>query len=105
MHHQGENAHHGYTSIVELNGTLLELLLFREAHPTEVGRTVAKVTRKVSVAVNLTDLHFQKEDEDKELRQTSFGKSPESGKARRDVGELGAAQRQVPRDTNTCQGR
>ena len=46
MDHKSKNSHHGGTSIVELDGTLLELGVFVEFVPSEIEGSVAEVTNE-----------------------------------------------------------
>ena len=46
MDHKSKNSHHGGTSVVELDGTLLELGVFVEFVPSEIEGSVAEVTNE-----------------------------------------------------------
>jgi len=69
VHHKSENTHHGGTSVVELNSTLLKLGLFVELVPSEVNVSVTEVTNKfISSSLNvLHDEQFKKTNKAEDL--------------------------------------
>jgi hypothetical protein len=70
--HKGEDTHLGGTALVELDGTLLELVLFVEGIPVEVDVVVPEVTNNFSSGDVLHDSNLQKADESDDLGNTSL---------------------------------
>ena len=93
---KAKDAHHGGTALVELNGTLLELLLLGEGVPAEVDAEghVAEVTGEFSGASNVAhDEKLEPADEEDDLEEALAGDgvgAVKGGEAIGDVGELTA---------------
>ena len=79
MDHESKNTHHSGTTLVELNGTLLELLLLAEGGPAEIDGTIAKVTHKFSSG---DVLHHEK------LKETNEGNNLSKASSRNGVGSV-----------------
>jgi hypothetical protein len=79
--HKGKDTHLGGTSLVELDGTLLELGLFVEGIPAEVDVVVTEVTNKFSSGDVLHDSNLQKADESDDLGNTSLGDGGQCGES------------------------
>jgi hypothetical protein len=89
--HESEKTHHGGTSLVELDGTLLELGLFIEGVPSEVQGTVAEVTREFTLTGDiLHDSQFKEADESKNLEGSGLGNGERGGPTVTKVRELGS---------------
>jgi len=75
VHHKAQNAHHGRTSVVELNGTLSQLFLVGKVVPAPVNGAVAKVTDKLvaAVGVGLHNEEFQKAHKEDDGDQALLG--------------------------------
>jgi hypothetical protein len=54
VNHKSKNSHHGGTSVVQFNGTLLKLGLFIKVIPSEVDVSVTEVTGEFGKSWNLT---------------------------------------------------
>ena len=75
VNHKTEDTHLGSTSVVELNGTLGELVFFREGVPSEVNVSVTEVTNEfISSSLNIThEGAFQPADEGNDLDKSGSG--------------------------------
>ena len=74
MDHEAEDAHHGGTAVVELDGALGKLGLLIEGIPAEVEGTVAEIAGELSLASDvLHDTELKKANEEKDLDETSLG--------------------------------
>ena len=75
--HESEDAHHSGTSVVQLNGTLLELGVLIEGVPAEVDVSVTEVTDEVTgrgaVGRVLHDEKLQQTNEGEDLHAASCG--------------------------------
>eukprot|EP00618_Florenciella_parvula_P019197 CAMPEP_0119540432 /NCGR_PEP_ID=MMETSP1344-20130328/52321_1 /TAXON_ID=236787 /ORGANISM="Florenciella parvula, Strain CCMP2471" /LENGTH=212 /DNA_ID=CAMNT_0007584179 /DNA_START=48 /DNA_END=684 /DNA_ORIENTATION=- len=88
VHHEGEDAHLRGTAVVELDGTLLELLLRGELVPAEVDEAVAEVTRELAEAGHVThDEDLEGAAEENNLPETSSRELGEGREAGRHVSE------------------
>lgn len=94
MDHKSEDAHHGGTAVVELDGTLGELGLLIEGVPAEVDGAVAEVTDELSgggtVGGVLHDAELEESNEGEDLEGTGDGDLEGAGPALSDVGEGGS---------------
>jgi hypothetical protein len=85
VHHESENTHLGSTSVVQLDGTLLELGLGSEVVPAEVEGSITEVTFELSSSSDI--LHDEKLEDSNEkdhLSESSCGdgiRARDSGKA------------------------
>mmetsp|Transcript_12469 Transcript_12469/g.18741 ORF Transcript_12469/g.18741 Transcript_12469/m.18741 type:complete len:227 (-) Transcript_12469:42-722(-) len=74
MHHQTKDAHHGRTTIVELDATLSNLFLGTEGIPTKIDESIAEITRELTLAGHvLHDKQFQKSNEQNDLTEAFLG--------------------------------
>ena len=75
MHHEAEDAHHGAAAVVELNGTLLELLLRGEVVPRKLVAVLDAVA-KIASELGLENAHVlgQVRIHDAELHDADEGK-------------------------------
>ena len=93
-----EDAHHGGTALVELDGALLELLLLGEGVPTEVNAEghVAEIAGELAGSGNVThDEELEPSDEEDDLEEALAGDgigAVQGGEAVGDVRELAAAE-------------
>ena len=88
MDHKSKNSHHGSTSLVQLNSTLLELGLLVERVPAEVNGSVTEVTNEFSLSGNiLHDEKLKETNEGNNLSQSSSGDSVRSVNGGPSVGE------------------
>ena len=95
MDHKSKNTHHGSTSVVEFDGTLLKLGLLVKGIPAEIGGSVAVVSGEFTVSIGLANDELEEEDEDENLRQATLGEGGDGSKTRGDIGELLAVKGQV----------
>ncbi|KAL7524882.1 hypothetical protein ACHAXR_000755 [Thalassiosira sp. AJA248-18] len=72
VHHKSKNTHHGGTSVVQLNSTLLELGLFVELVPSTLEGSVTKISGElVSESSHvLHDGNFQQTNEGEDLNSS-----------------------------------
>jgi hypothetical protein len=73
VHHKSKNSHHGGTSVVQLNSTLLHLLLLRESIPSEVNESVTEVTNELSSGDVLHDEKLKESNEGNDLSEAGSG--------------------------------
>jgi len=74
VNHKSKNTHHSSTSVVQLDGTLLELGLLVELVPSKVNESVAEVTDELTLAGNiLHDEKLQESNEEKDLKTSVLG--------------------------------
>jgi hypothetical protein len=73
VHHKPKNSHHGGTSVVQLNSTLLHLLLLRESIPSEVNESVTEVTNELSSGDVLHDEKLKESNEGNDLSEAGSG--------------------------------
>ena len=72
--HEAEDAHHGGTAVVELDGALGKLGLLIEGIPAVVEGTVAEITGELSLASDvLHDTELEEANEEEDLDETSLG--------------------------------
>jgi len=75
--HEAEDAHHGGTAVVELDGALAELGLLIKGVPAEVKGTVAEVTGEFTglgtVGGVLHDEELEEANEGDDLEETGLG--------------------------------
>jgi len=92
--HEGEDAHHGGTALVELDGALLELGLLVEGFPAEVDGSVAEVADELAglgaVGGVLHDEGLEEADEGEELEEAGSRDVLEGLESGGDVGEADA---------------
>ena len=92
--HEGEDAHHGGTALVELDGALLELGLLVEGVPAEIDEAVAEVADEFTglgaVGGVLHDEGLEEADEGEELEEAGSGDVLEGLESGGDVGEVDA---------------
>jgi len=95
---KAEDAHHGGTALVELDGALLELLLLGEGVPAEINAEghVAEITDELAGSGNVAhDKELEPSDEEDDLKEALTGdgiSTVQGGEAIGDVGELTAAE-------------
>mmetsp|Transcript_6076 Transcript_6076/g.15113 ORF Transcript_6076/g.15113 Transcript_6076/m.15113 type:complete len:226 (-) Transcript_6076:22-699(-) len=71
VNEETEDTHHGGTSVVKLNSTLLQLGGIIEFIPSEVDVTVTEVTREFTSSSNiLHDVRLQESDEEEDLEES-----------------------------------
>ena len=70
MNHKSEDSHLGGTALVELDGTLLQLLLIVEGVPSEVNVVVTEVTDEVSSGDVLHNSKLKDSNEENDLSNT-----------------------------------
>ena len=98
MNSETEDAHHGGTALVELDGALLELLLLGEGVPAEVNAEghVAEIAGELTGSGNVAhDKELEPSDEEDDLEEALAGDGIGAVKgveAVGDVGELAAAE-------------
>jgi hypothetical protein len=91
MDHEGEDAHLSGTAVVQFDGTLLELLFFRKAIPSEVNGVVAEVTNVFTSSGDvLHDGRLKDTDEEKELDKSTGRDGLEGSETVGDISELGS---------------
>ena len=74
MNHKAENSEHGGTSVVELDGTLLQLDLITEGVPSEVNFVVAEISREFTLSGDiLHDGQFKESNEGDNLVNSGSG--------------------------------
>jgi len=87
MHHKSKDTHHGGTSLVQLNSTLLQLGLLIEGIPSEVNGTVAEVTDELSSGDILHDKELKETNKGDNLSESSAGDGVGSRDGGPSVGE------------------
>ena len=100
MDHEAKHTHLGSTSLVQLNGTLLELGLFIKGVPAKVKGTIAEVTREFSSSNVLHDKKFQETNKGQDLKGTGNRDGKGGSPAITKVGELGARVVNVTREVD-----
>ncbi|KAL3785330.1 hypothetical protein ACHAWO_008602 [Cyclotella atomus] len=91
MNHKSKNSHHGGTSVVKLNSTLLQLGLLVELVPSEINEAIAEVTDELSVSGDiLHDEKLKEANEEEDLKGTILGNIEGAGPAISNIGELGS---------------
>ena len=89
--HKSEDAHHSGTSVVQLNGTLLELGVLIEGVPAEVDVPVAEVADEVTgrgaVGRVLHDEKLQQTNEEEDLARSRSGDGVGSADGSEAIGE------------------
>ena len=70
MNHKSKDSHLGGTALVELDGTLLQLLLIVEGVPSEVNVVVTEVTDEVSSGDVLHNSKLKDSNEENDLSNT-----------------------------------
>ena len=86
--HEAEETHLGGTSLVEFDGTLLELSFSIESVPAKVNGAVTEVTDEFGFSGQVThDRGFQDSNEEKELDKATGGDFLEGGETVGDFGE------------------
>ena len=98
--HQAKDAHHGGTSLVELNSALLQLGLIIEAIPAKVDGSVTEVTNVFSSGDVLHDRGLKDTDEKQKLAQTSGGDGLERGETVGDIGKGGSRVVDIAREAD-----
>mmetsp|Transcript_35128 Transcript_35128/g.73166 ORF Transcript_35128/g.73166 Transcript_35128/m.73166 type:complete len:205 (+) Transcript_35128:216-830(+) len=89
MDHKSQDSHHGGTSLVQFDGTLLDLGFFIKGIPSKVNVSVTEITNKFTLASDiLHDEQFQKTNESKDLRQTNGRNVGKSGNTVSHIGEF-----------------
>ena len=108
VNHKSKDTHHGGTSVVQLNGTLLKLGILIKCIPSEVDGAVTEVTDEVTgggtVGTVLHDSKLQEANEGKHLEGTGNGDVEGSGPALADVGELGPGKVNISREAESSAG-
>mmetsp|Transcript_8667 Transcript_8667/g.18716 ORF Transcript_8667/g.18716 Transcript_8667/m.18716 type:complete len:222 (-) Transcript_8667:97-762(-) len=87
VNHKGQDSHLGGTSVVQFNGTLLQLGFFGEGVPSEVDGTVTEVTGEFSSGDVLHDGEFQKTNKGNDLANTASANIVKGGESVADIGE------------------
>jgi hypothetical protein len=91
VNHKSEDTHHSGTSVVQLNGTLLELGLLIERVPAEVNESVTEVTdeftRLGTVGGVLHDEKLKKSNEKKDLSSSGSRDGVRASNGGETVGE------------------
>mmetsp|Transcript_16822 Transcript_16822/g.33590 ORF Transcript_16822/g.33590 Transcript_16822/m.33590 type:complete len:115 (-) Transcript_16822:87-431(-) len=89
---KAKDSHHGGTAIVELNGTLLVLLLVVEGVPAKIDTEghVAEVTGEFTGASNVThDEKLEPADEEDDLEEARAGDGIGAVKGIEAIGDVG----------------
>ena len=83
VNHKSKDSHHGGTSLVKLDGTLLKLGLLIERVPSEVDGSVTEISRELtglgSVGRVLHNSNFKESDESNDLPKSSLGDGSDGG--------------------------
>jgi hypothetical protein len=87
VNHEAEDAHHGRTSVVELDGTLLELGRGIKRGPAKVDVVVTEVTGEFSSSNVLHDGTLKEADETKNLGKSGSRNDAKGGESVGDIGE------------------
>ena len=74
VNHKSKDSHHGGTSVVELDSTLLQLGLLIEVVPSEVKGSVSEISREFTLSGDiLHDEQFKESNEGDDLVNSSSG--------------------------------
>mmetsp|Transcript_11532 Transcript_11532/g.16695 ORF Transcript_11532/g.16695 Transcript_11532/m.16695 type:complete len:123 (+) Transcript_11532:93-461(+) len=85
MNHKSKDSKLGGTSIVKLNGSLLQLGLLIEGVPSKVEGSITEVTDEFTLSGNiLHDKELEEANEGNDLEKTGFGHGSNSGPSIRD---------------------
>ncbi len=99
--HEGQDSHHGGTSVVELDGSLLQLGVLIEGVPSVVKGSVAEVTREFGFSGNiLHDGKLQKTDQGNNLANTGSSNVVEGGESVADTTEGKSLVVDISRETD-----
>ena len=85
--HKGKDTHHGGTSLVELDGTLLKLGLLVKGVPAKIEGVVTEVTDEFSSGDVLHDSKLKETNEGNKLSDSSTLDGVEGGESVGDIGE------------------
>mmetsp|Transcript_2671 Transcript_2671/g.3891 ORF Transcript_2671/g.3891 Transcript_2671/m.3891 type:complete len:217 (-) Transcript_2671:41-691(-) len=104
--HKSKDTHLGSTSVIQFNGTLLQLFFVTVTVPSKVKCSITEVTGEFSGTIDiLHDEDFKESNECQNLQKTASGNIRESGKTRFDTGKAGTGVINVSGKTNTTGGR
>ena len=101
MDHETEDSHHGGTSVVELDGTLGELLFLIEGVPSVVDGSGSEVTNELSFSRVVTHDEFEDEDKGEKLDPSSLRDGSQGTGSRRNGGEAGSLEVNVSGKTDS----
>eukprot|EP00804_Cyclotella_cryptica_P006219 CCRYP_015277-RA/>CCRYP_015277-RA protein AED:0.47 eAED:0.45 QI:0/-1/0/1/-1/1/1/0/229 len=105
VNHKSKNSHHSSTSVVQFDGTLLQLGLLREGVPSKVKSSVAEISREFTKASHiLHDKKLKESNEEEDLKGTVLGDFEGSGPAISDIRELGSIEGDVSRKVDSGTG-
>mmetsp|Transcript_58324 Transcript_58324/g.138798 ORF Transcript_58324/g.138798 Transcript_58324/m.138798 type:complete len:203 (-) Transcript_58324:29-637(-) len=99
--HKTEDSHHGGTSVVELDGTLLHLLFLIEIIPSVIDGSGAEISDEFTGSGVVTHDEFQNQDEGDKLDLSSLRDGSHGGGSGRDVGEGCSGEINVTRKTDS----
>ena len=96
VNHKSKNSHHGGTSVVQLNSTLLKLGLLREGVPAEINEAVAEISGEFTKSGNiLHDEKLKETNEEEDLESSILGDLEGSSPAISNIRELGSIEGDV----------
>mmetsp|Transcript_29590 Transcript_29590/g.71529 ORF Transcript_29590/g.71529 Transcript_29590/m.71529 type:complete len:170 (+) Transcript_29590:68-577(+) len=101
MDHQTEDAHHGGTAVVQLDGTLLQLSLLVELVPAIVDGTGPEVPGELPGSGVVPHDELQRQDEGEDLSPSADGDLGDGSGTGRDGRERRAGVINVPRQPDT----
>lgn len=108
VHHQTQDAHHGGTSVVQLNASLSELGFGAELVPSEINESIAEVTREFSITSDvLHDKELKNTNEKDDLSKSGLRngvRARDGGKTVGVVRELITIQIDAPREVDSSSG-
>ena len=105
VNHKSKDSHHGGTSVVQLNGTLLKLGLFRERVPSEVKGSVTEVSNELSLSGNiLHDEKLKESNEEKDLKGSILGHLEGSSPSVSNIREFGSIKGDGSRKVDSSTG-
>jgi hypothetical protein len=86
--HKSKDSHHGGTAVVELNGSLRQLVILIKVIPSEVNVSVTEVTDElIASSFNVAhDRTFEESNEGNQLDESSSGDGVGSNKGGNTVG-------------------
>ena len=99
--HKTEDSHHGGTSVVKLDGTLLHLLFLIKIIPSVIDGSGAEISDEFTSSGVITHDEFQNEDEGEKLDLSSLRDGGQGGGSGRDVGEGCSREINVTRKTDS----
>lgn len=99
--HKAEDAHHGSTTVVELNRTLAQFGGGIKSVPAEVNVAIAEVARELSARDVLHETKLQESNEDDDLGNSSGADGGERGNTVGDISESLSREVDVTRQTDS----